>query len=142
MLFRFNKDIAPDLLVGISKPLCKDGVDYYWMSLWKYGLEYRQGIGHGIGSYLNIQEDPSASADLAVVLMQDGLAHILLIAALDIMDQFKLLPFGGTFTYGFSWTKLFGLDDLLLVQSGGSRPPWPCGPSPAVCSVGWAVEAA
>ncbi|KAJ0078601.1 hypothetical protein Patl1_24380 [Pistacia atlantica] len=41
------------------------------MSVWKYGLEYRQGIGHGIGSYLNIQEDPAASADLAVVLMQE-----------------------------------------------------------------------
>ncbi|KAJ0079867.1 hypothetical protein Patl1_24110 [Pistacia atlantica] len=49
------------------------------MSLWKYGLVYRQGIGRGIGSYVNIQEDPAASADLAVVLMQEGLTHILLI---------------------------------------------------------------
>ncbi|KAJ0089345.1 hypothetical protein Patl1_32790 [Pistacia atlantica] len=41
------------------------------MSPWKYGLEYRQSIGHGIGSYLNIKEDPAASANLAVVLMQE-----------------------------------------------------------------------
>ena len=24
--------------------------------LWKYGLDYRHGTGHGIGSYLNVHE--------------------------------------------------------------------------------------
>ncbi|KAK8943774.1 hypothetical protein KSP40_PGU018290 [Platanthera guangdongensis] len=26
--------------------------------LWKYGLDYRHGTGHGIGSYLNVHEGP------------------------------------------------------------------------------------
>lgn len=28
--------------------------------LWKYGLDYRHGTGHGIGSYLNVHEGPQS----------------------------------------------------------------------------------
>lgn len=50
--------------IALASIIFPEGVDGYQLDvlarqhLWKYGLDYRHGTGHGVGSYLNVHEGP------------------------------------------------------------------------------------
>lgn len=41
--------------------------------LWKVGLDYKHGTGHGVGSYLNVHEGPQEIHALSKVKIKEGM---------------------------------------------------------------------
>jgi Xaa-Pro aminopeptidase len=46
------------------------------MHLWRAGLDYRHGTGHGVGAALNVHEGPQARAAAAAVLASCCVARV------------------------------------------------------------------
>lgn len=74
--------------------------------LWKYGLDYRHGTGHGIGSYLNVHEGPQQ------ISFRPSAQNVPLQASMTVTDE----P-------GYYEDGKFGirLENVLIVKEGNTK---------------------
>ena len=65
-------------VISLSTAIFKDGINGYGLDtltrsvLWKYGLDYRCGTGHGVGYLLNVHEGPHGLGNREIKF-QDGM---------------------------------------------------------------------
>ncbi|KAL2241367.1 probable Xaa-Pro aminopeptidase P [Sesamum indicum] len=76
------------------------------LPLWKYGLDYRHGTGHGIGSYLNVHEGPHQ------ISFRPAARNVALQPSMTVTDE----P-------GYYEDGNFGirLENVLIVKEGGTK---------------------
>ncbi|KAL0378096.1 UNVERIFIED_CONTAM: Aminopeptidase P1 [Sesamum radiatum] len=76
------------------------------LPLWKYGLDYRHGTGHGIGSYLNVHEGPHQ------ISFRPAARNVALQPSMTVTDE----P-------GYYEDGNFGirLENVLIVKEGGTQ---------------------
>ncbi|XP_078494960.1 xaa-Pro aminopeptidase 1 [Ciona intestinalis] len=79
--------------IGLASVVFPAGTKGYWldtlarMHLWKVGLDYRHGTGHGVGSFLNVHEGPIGMYIANSVRVVSVAADVELKAGLVITDE-------------------------------------------------------
>lgn len=79
------------------------------MSLWKAGLDYDHGTGHGVGSYLSVHEGPQRISKIASVPLKPGMI---------ISNEPGYYKTGG---YGIRIESLLVVTEAEMIE-GGERP--------------------
>ncbi len=74
---RFTRVLKGHIAIASARfPKGTRGVDldsHARMSLWKAGLDYDHGTGHGVGSYLSVHEGPQSISRLGMVPLEPGM---------------------------------------------------------------------